>query len=99
MPFVEGETLSGWGVVRRAPWHFVGLFDNESDAKAKAAELGPTTWSDTVRTKREPTTSFGVEPRQTGMPKRPKARRALATKSKPSLWSARLRRRISQSPP
>ena len=40
MPFVNGETLIGWGVVRNSPWHFAGLFPTEEQAKAKAREMG-----------------------------------------------------------
>lgn len=40
MPFVNGTTLKGWGVVRNAPWHFAGLYSTEQEAKQKAAELG-----------------------------------------------------------
>lgn len=38
--FVSGTTLTGWGIVRGNPWHFVGIFPSEKDATAKAAELG-----------------------------------------------------------
>ena len=43
MAFVEGTTISGWGVVRVAPatWHFVGIYQSKADADLKAAELGP----------------------------------------------------------
>ncbi len=32
--------ISGWGVVRFAPWHFAGLFPTSEPAEAKAAEMG-----------------------------------------------------------
>ena len=41
MPYVEGTTLTGWGVVRDAPWHFAGLFGTKEEAEAKAKQLGP----------------------------------------------------------
>ena len=41
MPFVEGGTLTGWGVVRGAPWDFAGIYDTEAEANAKAREMGP----------------------------------------------------------
>lgn len=42
MPFQNGNTLAGYGVVRVAPatWHFAGLFKTKQEAAAKAAELG-----------------------------------------------------------
>jgi hypothetical protein len=40
MPFVGGNTLTGWGVVRNAPWHFAGMFASKAEADAKAAEMG-----------------------------------------------------------
>jgi hypothetical protein len=40
MPFTEGKTLKGWGVVREAPWHFAGIFQSRKDAEARAAQLG-----------------------------------------------------------
>jgi hypothetical protein len=39
--FSEGETLHGWGVVRSAPWHFVGLYADKATAEAAAKEAGP----------------------------------------------------------
>jgi hypothetical protein len=42
MPFTEGTTERGWGVVRCKPWHFVGLFPTQELAEAKAKELGST---------------------------------------------------------
>ena len=41
MPFVEGKTLSGWGVYRSTPWHLAGVYVDHSEAAAKAVELGP----------------------------------------------------------
>lgn len=41
MPFTEGKTLTGWGVIRSAPWDFAGLFATKGEAEAKAKELGP----------------------------------------------------------
>jgi hypothetical protein len=41
MPFVEGTTLTGWGVVRNGPWHFVGIYPTKEEAEAKAAAMGP----------------------------------------------------------
>jgi hypothetical protein len=40
MPFKEGETLRGWGVVRSAPWDFVGMFPTRHEAEVKAREMG-----------------------------------------------------------
>jgi hypothetical protein len=40
MPFTEGGTEMGWGVVRCKPWHFVGLFPSQHEAEAKALQLG-----------------------------------------------------------
>ena len=40
MPYVEGKTLRGWGVVSPAPWKFAGLFSNKPDAEKEAARLG-----------------------------------------------------------
>ena len=40
MPFETGVTLTGWGVVRGEPWDFVGIYDTESEALAKASEMG-----------------------------------------------------------
>lgn len=40
MPFTEGVTERGWGVVRCKPWHFVGLFATKEAAEASAKGLG-----------------------------------------------------------
>lgn len=40
MPFTEGQTVSGWGVYRSAPWHFAGIFDTQEKAQAEADRLG-----------------------------------------------------------
>jgi hypothetical protein len=40
MPFVEGKTLTGWGVIRNSPWHFVGIFPTQEGAECKAQEMG-----------------------------------------------------------
>jgi hypothetical protein len=40
MPFQEGKTLTGWGVVRNAPWHFAGLYPTKHEADTKAQEMG-----------------------------------------------------------
>jgi hypothetical protein len=40
MPFVNGTTLTGWGVVRGSPWHFAGIFPTKDEADAKATEMG-----------------------------------------------------------
>lgn len=40
MPFSEGVTLTGWGVVRPSPWHFIGIYETNEIAMAVAAELG-----------------------------------------------------------
>jgi hypothetical protein len=40
MPFKNGTTLVGYGVVRCAPWDFVGLFTTEAEANKKALEMG-----------------------------------------------------------
>jgi hypothetical protein len=41
--FVEGTTLTGWGVIRGGdnPWHFVGIYADKAEADAKAKEMGP----------------------------------------------------------
>lgn len=39
--YVEGETLTGWGAFRSAPWHFVGIFPDKASAEAAAQEAGP----------------------------------------------------------
>ena len=41
MPYVEGETIKGWGVVRSEPWRFAGVFETKEEAQAKADDLGP----------------------------------------------------------
>lgn len=41
MLFVKGKNLLGWGVVREMPWHFVGIFESQLQAAAKAIDLGP----------------------------------------------------------
>jgi len=38
--YVDGTTLSGWGVVRGNPWTFAGIFPSKEAAQAKADELG-----------------------------------------------------------
>jgi hypothetical protein len=40
MSIVGGKTIVGWGVVREEPWHFVGLFDTQLEAAAKAIDMG-----------------------------------------------------------
>lgn len=40
MPFKEGNTLTGWGFVRGAPWDFAGIFKTKEEAEAKAADMG-----------------------------------------------------------
>jgi hypothetical protein len=40
MPFVEGKTLIGWGVLRKAPWHFAGLFPTKHAAETEAKKRG-----------------------------------------------------------
>jgi hypothetical protein len=40
MPIVDGKTLIGWGVVREEPWHFVGLYETQIEAAAKAFDMG-----------------------------------------------------------
>ncbi len=41
MPYTEGTTLKGWGVVRGAPWHFVGLYETKEQAESVARQSGP----------------------------------------------------------
>jgi hypothetical protein len=41
MPFTQGTTLIGWGVVRRSPWDFRGFYQSREGAEAQAAALGP----------------------------------------------------------
>jgi hypothetical protein len=40
MPYVEGKTRRGWGVVSPVPWKFAGLFSSKLDAEKEAAKLG-----------------------------------------------------------
>ena len=40
MPFTMGKALKGWGVVRKSPWHFAGLYSTKQEADAKAQEMG-----------------------------------------------------------
>lgn len=40
MPFQTGQTISGWGVFRSAPWRFVAIFPTKDEAETKAKELG-----------------------------------------------------------
>jgi hypothetical protein len=40
MPFANGVTIAGYGVVRNAPWHVAGIYGTEAEANFKAAELG-----------------------------------------------------------
>lgn len=39
-PFLEGTTLTGRGVVRTSPWHFVGIYKTKDEAAAEAASRG-----------------------------------------------------------
>jgi len=41
MSILGSKSLTGWGVVREAPWHFVGLFETQIQATAKAIDMGP----------------------------------------------------------
>jgi hypothetical protein len=38
MPFREGQTLQGWGVVRCEPWHFVGVYRTREVAESEARQ-------------------------------------------------------------
>ena len=40
MPFTEGETEEGWGVVRLSPWDFRGIYKGRGEAEVEAARLG-----------------------------------------------------------
>ena len=40
MPFLEGKTLQGWGVVRCEPWHFVGVYGTREEAESEARQRG-----------------------------------------------------------
>ena len=40
MPFENGNTITGWGVMKSKPWHLAGIFQTREEAEAKAAELG-----------------------------------------------------------
>jgi hypothetical protein len=40
MPFVEGTTRKGWGVVRQAPWHLAGVFSTKVEADQERTKLG-----------------------------------------------------------
>ena len=35
------QTVAGWGVVRRSPWHLAAVFLRRDHAEACAKELGP----------------------------------------------------------
>ncbi|WP_304560337.1 hypothetical protein [Sphingomonas immobilis] len=42
MSMLQGHEIQlGWSVVRHEPWHFVGLFATEAEARDKADEMGP----------------------------------------------------------
>lgn len=41
MPFAEGNTITGWGVVQPNPWVFVGIFPTKDQAEAEAKSRGP----------------------------------------------------------
>jgi hypothetical protein len=34
-------TISGFGVIKKTPWHLAGVFHTKTEAEKKAAELGP----------------------------------------------------------
>ena len=36
-----GETKDCWGVIRDRPWDAAGYFDTETEALARAAQVGP----------------------------------------------------------
>jgi hypothetical protein len=40
MSIVYHKANVGWGVMREEPWHFVGLFDTQLEAAAKAIDMG-----------------------------------------------------------
>lgn len=40
MAYEKEKTVKGWGVLRNAPWHFVGMFPSRDAAVEKAKELG-----------------------------------------------------------
>jgi hypothetical protein len=40
MPFTMRNVLKGWGVLRKSPWHFAGLYPTKQEADAKAQEMG-----------------------------------------------------------
>jgi hypothetical protein len=40
MSYLSGETNAGWGVVRELPWHFVGVFETQVEAAARAIDMG-----------------------------------------------------------
>lgn len=41
MPFKEGRTLVGWGVVRLNPWELDGIYSTREEAEEEAAKAGP----------------------------------------------------------
>jgi hypothetical protein len=41
MPFTEGRTIVGWGVVRLDPWDFDAIYPTREEAEAEAEKLGP----------------------------------------------------------
>lgn len=40
MPFAEGRTMVGWGVIRPNPWAFDGIYETREEAEAEASKLG-----------------------------------------------------------
>jgi hypothetical protein len=43
MPFTMGKALKGWGVVRKSPWHFAGLYSTKQEADARRRRWEPAT--------------------------------------------------------
>lgn len=41
MSLEDSRTLTGWGVVRWEPWHFIGIFAEKGEAEARARSQGP----------------------------------------------------------
>ena len=41
MSFPGHKLRSGWGVIRRAPWHLAGVYEISAEAETRVAQLGP----------------------------------------------------------
>lgn len=39
-PGMEQDAISGWGVFRRDPWDFIGIYDRREDAEQERRRVG-----------------------------------------------------------